>query len=570
MKYWHGLTVIGSSFLLVACSEGVGDADTDTPVLGGASPSTTFVQPISPLTRPLSNEKFNALDAVGQYRIANKLHATFYKGLSVDEYFKLDAGLDNPETVNGGNYYASLLNRLQTNLSSDEQQRIDLAILGSDYVETDSNQMLNGKFAFSRDRARELPLARIYTYPMSRQVYVQWMAWHLANSILFSPASDLDSADMTDVQNVARRLINSISADEPIVSIVETHMRSEENWRRFRSPEDNTREMIEVFLGLEDQDEDVPAASKACQDWYLTGENAGYKLSYTDFPNAEPQQVLNSTVVTCDDFYSLVANHENLIPTIASTLVRYFYAEHDFAFKQKMVAAIVGSQPQTFTELFSLIVFSEEYLLHTERLLSYEEAFLGTAQRLRWQAHPDTFRSLASGRGGLYRSDMKEMGWPAMSAKLGRVSGVATDSLSFANFHKGFREEMLLDQYRWSRPLGLQEQENVDDTDDVISIQELERRQALNKKIKRLTIDELIDYLFMSVALRRASDFEKTELTRLFDEYDYLRHEEERSYVRDGRMKDLARLSFDYLSRLSELYYYKSETTLNNSAGGLQ
>jgi len=326
--------------------------------------------------------------------------------------------------------------------------------------------------------------------------------------------------------------------------------------------------MMEIFLGLEDQDADVPAASKACQDWYLTDENDGYKLSYTDFPNVESQEVLESAIVTCDDFYSLVASHPNLLPTVTSVLVRYFYAEHNFAFKQKMVEAIVASQPQTFMELFSLIVFSEEYLLNSERLLSYEESFLATAQRLRWSTREDTFKSLASGRGGLYRSDMAEMGWPAMSAKLGRVAGVATDSLSFANFHKGYREELLLDRYRWSYPLGIKEQEAVDDGSRVISEQELVRRQQLNKHVKRLTIDELIDYLFLSVALRRASDFEKTELTRLFDDYDFLRHEEERSYVRDGRMPDLARMSFDYLSRLSELYYFKSEQSTPSQSSG--
>jgi len=559
---------MSSSFVLAACSEGLGGSDNNDPYMAAAQSGTLAVQSRSPLTKPLSNDAFNGLDPITQYRVANKLHSTFYKGMSVSEYFKMESGLETPVTINGGNYYARLVNRLQTDLSAEEQQRFDLSILGSDFVETESSQMLAGKYTFSRDKARELPLARIHVYPMSRQVYVQWMAWHLANSILFSPAADLDSAGMTDVQNVVRRLTNGIAANQTIAEIVEAHMRSEENWRRFRSPEDNTREMMEIFLGMEDQDADVPAASKACQDWYLTDENDGYKLSFTDFPNIESQQVLDSSVVTCDDFYSLVANHPNLLPTVTSTLVRYFYAEHTFAFKQNMVQAIIASQPQTFNDLFSLIVFSEEYLLNTERMLSYEESFLATAQRLRWSAREDTFRSLASGRGGLYRSDMAQMGWPTMSAKLGRVAGVATDSLSFANFHKGYREELLLDRYRWSRSLGIREQESADEAARVISAQELARRQALNKQIKRLTIDELIDYLFLSVALRRASELEKTELTRIFDDNDFLRHEEERTYVHDGRMPHLARMSFDYLSRLSELYYFKSEMlTVNNALG---
>jgi len=207
-----------------------------------------------------------------------------------------------------------------------------------------------------------------------------------------------------------------------------------------------------------------------------------------------------------------------------------------------------------------MILFSSEYLLRTERLRSYEETFLPTAERLRWSTRSDTFRSLASGRGSLYRSNMAEMGWPAMSAKLGRAAGIATDSLSFANFHKGLREDLLLDSYRWSGPLGVREQDSIDDTDEIISQTEFERRSRLNSDLKRLSIDELIDYLFVSVAQRRATDYEKQELTRLFDDNNFLRHEEERSYVRNGKMPEFARTTFDYLSRLSELYYLKTSS----------
>ena len=553
------------TLLLSACGEGVGGDSADSAVQNNfqpaaAQPTPGIIQSSHSLTRALSDDEFNSLSAVEQYRVANKLHATLYKGVNVTDFFKIEQGLDEPATVNGGRYFSGLVNRLQTNLSNEETQRLDLAILGSDVVETGTDQTLDAQFSFSRDKAREIPLARIHLYPMSRQVFVQWMAWHLSNTILFSPAAELDSADMNDVQNVYRRLVNSIDAGESIASIVETHMRSEENWRRFRSPEDNTREMMEVFLGLEDKDDDVPAASKACQDWYLTNENEGYKLSYTDFPNTEPQLVLGSSIVRCDEFYQLVAYHPNLLPTIARTLVRYFYSGKTAEEQSALVDALISDQPQTFESLFGLIIFSSEYLLRNERLQSYEETFLATAERLRWKTRADTFRSLASGRGGLYRSNMAEMGWPAMSAKLGRLAGVATDSLSFANFHKGYREELLLDSYRWSRALGVREQEPLDETDERLSVAEFDRRVALNKQLKRLSINELIDYLFITVALRKATDFEREELTRLFDENDFLRHEEERSYVHSWKMPELARMTFDYLSRLSELYYAKAET----------
>jgi len=558
------LTVVGVGLLITGCGQGATDAATNNrPLVGSANLASEFLQSNSGQTTQLTDAQFNSLNVFEQYRVANKLYSTLYKGLSVAEFFKLDAGLTSPETVNGGYYIGGLVQRLQTDLPNSEKQRLDLAILGSDLVDTDNAQMLEARYTFSNDKARELPLARIHTYPMSRPAYVQWMAWHLANSILFSPASELDSADMTDVQNIFRRLSNGISNNALITDVVEMHMRSEENWRRFRSPEDNTREMMEVFLGLEDRDADVPAASKACQDWFLTDENQGYKLSFTDFPNTEPQQVLDESVVSCDDFYALVANHSNLLPTIATVLVRYFYAGKDMDYQSNMVDAIVEQQPVTFEQLFSLIIFSEQYLIDNERLRSYEEVFLATAERLRWRTRHDTFRSLASGRGGMQRSNMAEMGWPALSAKLGRVNGVATDSLSFANFHKGLREDLLLDEWRWSRGLGVREQESLDETDERMSQFEYERRIALNKQLKKLTVDELIDYLFLSAALRPAAPIERAELKRLYDEYNFLRHEEERTYINSWSMPSLSRMTFDYISRLSELYYFKTSTGLS-------
>ena len=551
------LSLILSTGLLAACGDGSFENNGNaSPIVAAANPG--IINSNNPLIARIKNDEFNAIDSIEQYRVANKLYSTLYKGISVDEFFDLSAGLTMPQTINDGSFINATIGHLQSNLSIDEKNRLDLAILGSDLITSGDNQYQPGKFSFSRDMPREIPLARIHTYPMSRSIFVEWMAWHLSNSILFSPSAELDSADMNDVQNVFRRLVNGINASESIPSIVEKHMRSEENWRRFRSPEDNTREMMEVFLGLEDKDDDVPAASKACQDWYLTSENEGYKLSYTDFPNTQPQQVLGSDIVSCDDFYRLIASHPNLLPNISRILVGYFYADKNREEQSQIVNALVAENPDTFEALFGLIIFSSEYLLRNERLRSYEESFLATAERLRWRTREDTFKSLASGRGGLYRSNMAEMGWPAMSAKLGRAAGIATDSLSFANFHKGLREELLLDAYRWSGPLGVREQEAIDDTDEQISPTVFERRTILNSQLKRLTVDELIDYLFISVAMRRASPFEKQQLTQVYDNNDYLRHEEERSYVRSGRMKELARTTFDYLSRLSELYYLKS------------
>lgn len=91
-------------------------------------------------------------------------------------------------------------------------------------------------------------------------------------------------------------------------------MISQENWRRFRSPEDNTREMIEIFLGLFDQDAEVPKASIACKNWSLTDDEQGYQLVIGFDENTEPQEVLGAAILSCYDFYQAVAQHPLLIP----------------------------------------------------------------------------------------------------------------------------------------------------------------------------------------------------------------------------------------------------------------
>ncbi|MBX2837704.1 MAG: hypothetical protein KTR35_12665 [Gammaproteobacteria bacterium] len=512
----------------------------------------------------VDDESFNLLSPYEQYRVANKLLATVYKGLPVDEYFDLDQGFNNPITMNDGTFFSDLIAQLNTPISDEELFEIDLVILGSEQVDSEGYPDIEADFDFSRDRPRELPLARISSYPVSKQGFEHWMAWHLTNSILFSPATEMDSTSMIDAQNIYRRLVNGISEDAPIATIVSAHMRSLENWRRFRSPEDNTREMMEIFLGLEDQDADVPKASKACQDLYLTDDRDGYLLAYTDFPNGEPQDVLNTTIVNCDDFYDAVAAHERLIPTVVFHLVNFFHAEHQFVAKQAIAARVLESQPVTFTDVFEQILLSKEYLLVTERPRAFEEAFLATAEKLRWRKRSDLFRGMSSGQGGSSKAYMSEMAWPAFSAKLGRQAGIGLDSLSFANYHKAYRELLLIDRSRWAKPMGFitldsPEEEFDGETPTDAQLAEFERQVALNSQLKRLTIEDLLNYLFLSVVERKPVSGEVNHLLTLFDDSGYIRHEEERDYVQSGRMDDLAQLTMDYLSRLPETYYLKKD-----------
>ena len=511
---------------------------------------------------PLSDSEYSSLSPEQQYQITNNLLGTLYKGIAADEFFDLSNGMNTQSLKEGKNFLAKARQAVATPLSAQERSEHDLIIDGCE-DELECAQVVEPRFTF-RTRPKELPLARIFQYPLSKDMFDHWIAYVLANSILFSPAEENDSADITDVQNVYRRLVLALADNQDIRQIVLRHQMSVENWRRFRSPEDNTREMIEIFLGLVDRDDDVPRASTACQDWYLTDESEGYKLARTDFPNNTPQLVLDSYVTTCEDFYQLIASHPLLVPRVTGVLVNYFFAQRSTEDKKKMVDSIVQSNPTTFQEIFTAIVFSKQYLMHTERPKSFEESFFNLAHRMKWdpssednRRRRDLFQGLISNRGGAARAYLSEMNWAPMVLKLGRTSDVPLDSLSFANYHKGLREVLLLDNTLWQKGLGLYNPGELPQDATAEEAARYQRDLALyNPVITALPVEDYLDYLFVTVAGRKANDTEKTDLITILDGANQLITEDDgRKTVRTNRHDDSARIVFDYLSRLPEIYY---------------
>ncbi len=574
------------SLVISACNPG-------QPVDGAASGNDISVKGYA---ASLSESDFSSMSAVQQYQIANKLLGTLYKGVSADSYFDISAGFSQPRKKGSTNFLRDIRFKLGNALTSSERVELDKGIIGDpDARDVNGDSApLEPRYYFDSRRPKQMPLARILEYPLSKDMYSQWMALNLTNTILFSPAEEIDSADITDVQNLFRRLELSIKSGDSVRSIISTHQRSVENWRRFRSPEDNTREMIEIYLGLFDRDEDVPRASQACRDLYLTDEAAGYKLAYTDYPNDEPQLVLGQYVLNCNDFYDVIASHPLVIPRVTSVLVDYFFQGRTTEDRTRLVESITAANPDTFEEIFTAILFSREYLLNTERPRSFEESFMGTASRLNWEAHGGLFYGMTTGGGGAGRTELAEMGWPTMSLKLGRLAGVPLDSLSFANYHKGFREVLMLDQYRWGVPMGVRRPESPEPeppeplevgadeeaqaeyrealatyNSDLatlnpsekalynVELAEWNEKMEVYRRVAELDINDLLDYLFLSAAERLATNVEKTGLIEIFDVSGYLKTIDNEKFVLEWHRDDIAELVLDYISRLPEIYYHK-------------
>ena len=500
MKKINILTIFILFCVLVACSSGGGSNDA----------SSNSGQALS--VQHFSDEDYNALSNEQKYAASNNLMAALFKGVSAKEFFDNSQGISAGVTlVNDANYIAEIETKLSQPLANEDEILSKIET----YYEFDS-----------RAKSLQYPLAMLFEYPLSQEYFEIWMAYKLANTILFSPAVELETVDYTDIQDVFYRLVNMIGEGSSIREIVYEHMISQENWRRFRSPEDNTREMMEIFLRRFD-DTEVPLAAAACKNWSLTDDSEGYQLIIGFDENTQPMDILDTTVVDCYDFYRAVADHKDLIPTVISTLVNSFFAENTDEKKAQITNRIMGTNPTTFKALFSEIIFSTEYLLNAARPQKFEETFFNIAQRINWHAPRKFFKNINPRYTNSSFPSLYKMKQAPLTYKLGKTVDVPLDTLSFSYYHKSVREKLLIDR----------KTDEFNDNDG--------GWQAGLVDVS-LEGDEFIDYLFLAVLSRRASQNELDGLNQIIAS---------RGYDRPERKTEQALIVLDYFSRLSELYY---------------
>lgn len=580
----------------------------------------------------LTKAEYDALSDEQKYSVSNKLMSSMFRGIPVADFYDLSKGMNNLELKSAGrNLIDDTKRALSTPLTQKQRNFSDMLIMGYDDIGGDRSisskyaitETVNGAQRLVEDWPKQQPMARMMEFPLSKETFDNYVAYVLVNTILFAPAEEIDSTTIRDVQKVFNKLYDDLRSNRSIQEIVSRHQRSQENWRRFRSPEDNTREMIEIYLGLFDRDEDVPRASKACQDLYLTDADDDYELLSTGFANTEPQYVLDTFVTSCGDFYDVVAGHPLVTPRMVTVLVEYYFFGSTGEERAAMVEQVLSGGPTTFQEIVKSIIFSKEYLINTERPKSFEENFFGLAHQSKWRPYKRVLQDLTKEAedDNVNQASLSNMGWPTMTLKLGRFTGVPLDALSFANYHRGLREIILVDgtdgangacndieelddnvradgssgggggnsKCDWSDGLGLIEPiepvhplERTDDNGDILLSKPLEEelvkyeadeKEYLRKKdvyehVHNLSVNEFLDYLFMGVVARKASNIEKADLISLIqDNKTYIREDSdeelfifinENTTDRASRTNydEVAKVVFDYLSRLPETYYH--------------
>ena len=546
--------LIAVSMVVLGCDPGLPEGGSDFAAGGSAA--------------ALSQAQFNSLPPEQRYMVANKLMGTMFRGISAEDFFDLEAGMSNLQPVSNS-FLVDTKKALQTNMSPAEVLVHDTIIDGLD--EEGNPDSDNAKYLFDTDsntrnneRAKQVPLARIKEYPISRDMFVHWMAYVLINTIMFSPAEEMESTDYTDVQNMYRFLVTHLEDGTPIRQVIRSNLSTLARWRVSRSPENHALEAYELYLGLFETEEDSYRGGIACKDLYLTNEDDGYLIRRTDFPNTTPQLILqNNYVTTCDDLYEVIAGHPLLIPRVVEVLFNYFVElrPDNLEYRQGIINSIANSNPETFEDIFMAILFSREYLLNIERPRSIEENLLPTLEALKW--HPeeggadigrDIFRNMTE------RSSrqiyMDGMGWATMKYKIGRLPDAPLDGLSYANYHKSMREGVLMNA-NFYNPSGTRGNANFlyDENGD------------LKRFVEDMSLHEFIDYLFMNALHRRADDGEKTDLIVVYqtgvntsgDPVNHLTTDNDGvTIIRNGRHVAVAQMTFDYISRLPEFYYFRS------------
>ncbi|HEX5055252.1 MAG TPA: hypothetical protein VFX02_02020 [Gammaproteobacteria bacterium] len=530
---------------VVACLQ-LAACDTDLPSEGGND--------FSPIgyAQPLSQARFESLSPEQQYQVANKLLGTLYKGIPVEDFLDLSGNLSDPElkTPNAeANFLGEVRDALNTDLTVQQINSVQQAVIDN-YNFSDSGD----------ERPKEEPLALIYESPLSRTSFVYWMAHFLANTIMFSPAEEMESTDIFDVQNTYKRLVSGLAEGHSVRQIIRSHLPSLQRWRVARTPENAGIEGFELYLGLFETIQDSKKVGKACKDFYLTGEDQDYLLTSTNIINTEPQIILKEDrdndgtpetggyfITSCDDFYDVLAGHPLIIPRACAVIASYLMAERTPEDRLAMCDSISSSGAATFEDIFKGILFSEQYLLHTERPKGFEETLISSMYRLKWSAAHDSgnvdrwvWNNMASD--DFNRLYMGAMGWNTMTLKIGRSPEVPLDALSFANYHKAVREDLLMND------------NSYEGGNSVAGLIYRGDGFTVRPEIEDMSAENYLHFLFLTALQRPASHTEISSLMTLLQSLGLVNGQQ----INGGAHDNIARVVFDYASRLAEFYYFKS------------
>ena len=552
------------------------------------SPTPTGKDSLKGSAAQLDSASYAALSPLQQYQVANKLTSALFTGVPANDFFVAGSIGADTSKLAVADKYSNLIGKVRKSLDTplpdgpvpgaapdlrtptkiplltDAKSRALSKIEVVELIDGDTAKKISAKYGFDgNNRPLQYPLAYLHETPVSDDFFARWMAYKLVNTIMFSPAEEIDSADQLDVQTLYENLVIALKADTPIRSIILAHEKSESNWKRFRSPEDNTREMIEIYLGLFDRDADVPKASKACKNWSLSDDSKGYKLIKGPNENTEPQLILDSYyVTTCDDVFAAISNHPLVIPRVTTVLIDHMFGvEYDADTRSNLARDIAASNPATFKDLFLAILFSKEFLLNMERPKWFEEAYFNVSARVNWRSYGSFFNEINTNRtNSNINASLPQMYQQAFSLKLGRWPTVPADVLATSYQQNGLRSALLVKS---------DAKLPSDSGYDAKAPQSRGWGPELTADVKKFSTADFIGYMFISVLGRTPSADEASVLTQVINtaraagtpaSVDCVATSASGclNYFSEGNTSMRAMVVMDYLSRLPESFYYNA------------
>ena len=484
----------------------------------------------------LTNAEFNALNRSQKDLVAEKLLSTLFFGYPLQEL---------REKIDSGNFINDIIEGLS-------EERTNKAWLEDHILDDEKYKQVD----YNEQEAVDI-LARFYAMKeLDSYFFKNWTSYILTQTIMFSPAYELDSTHTPNIARVYNRIVMMLGVDSGMRYISYVHMASEDNWRRFRSPEDNGREMLEIFA-LDMDDSHVPIAGKALQNWKLDRDSDTLVVSLNQ--NTQPLTLFDTTIYTGDDFYRELAKSDLFTNGVTRRMVDFFFPNATGDKKHQITASIVSSKPETWQDILLQIVLSEEYLLHHSRAKSAEELFFSFAKKSEFNHRTSTFHE--------FKDALEEMHQASMKYKLGKLKRVPLDTLSFASYHKYMRERVYLrksnpdkvddygawDRQGWSESFVANENFNLDASDEEASLVSF-IHYLFNATIERdATQSELT--LFKEHMLRDQSE---TNTTQILDStFDMLRTNsdpEKQLKYRESNKNNIAVVVLDYITRLTETY----------------
>ena len=459
----------------------------------------------------------------------------------------------------------------------------------SDSPATAVDESIPARFtSLDDDHPHQRFMARMQGYPISRDQFVTWMSYFLANTIMFSPAREMESTESQDISRVLGYLKLSLETSTPIREVVRGWLNNLSRWRVSRSPENHALEMFELYLGIfndtPEEQQNTINGGIACSNWYLTDNNGGYQLLLDPMrPDGDGAtvQVFGQYINSCDELYDVVAGHGLLIPRVTEVIVNYFLDGSSSETKRVLIENIVADSPTTFDDIFLSVMFSKSFLLQSQRPKTFEENAFGFLNSMHYTPRADRYpldravlRRVWDSSNNSLPVAVHNMGWAAMDYKIGRTPFLPMDVLSFATYHKGIRESVLMNNRAFDgrdHPEAGDFTEAEDPRQPPFAIHNgafyVAGTENLKPELDDLTVDEFVDFVFLTALGRKAEDAESSALIAEGVVRDHLREYEgilslRRSDNSDDPYEywadDFAEIMLDYISRLPEFYYYRA------------